>query len=95
MLYNEEKPSFFLIFLNFLTIYIEKEDMLTRTTDEVEQTFGKLSIIIERYMLLKKAYQKHSEVLSNHSQKVMELMFKNMRQVFDEELNSLKERTVK
>ena len=94
MLYNEEKPSFFLIFLNFLTIYIEKEDMLTRTTDEVEQTLGKLSIIIERYMLLKKAYQKHSEVLSNHSQKVMELMFQNMRQVFDKELNSLKERTV-
>jgi hypothetical protein len=68
--------------------------MLTRTTDDVEQKLGKLSIIIERYMLLKKAYQQHSEVLSNHSQKVMELMFQNMRQVFDEELNSLKERTV-
>ena len=94
MPYNEEKIPFFLIFLNFLTIYIEKEDMLTRTTDEVEQKLGKLSILIERYMLLKKAYQKHSEVLSNHSQKVMELMFQNMRQVFDEELNSLKERTV-
>lgn len=94
MPYNEEKIPFFLIFLNFLTIYIEKEDMLTRTTDDVEQKLGKLSIIIERYMLLKKAYQKHSEVLSNHSQKVMELMFQNMRQVFDKELNSLKERTV-